>query len=909
VQLLGRAGEVDVLRAALDAVADGESRVLVVSGEPGIGKTRLVEVAVDEARRRRVETLTGRATELEGDVPLGLFTGVLPPDLLDPDRPPVPRWRLAAALTARLTRRPARPVLVALDDAHWADPASLELLETLVRRPPPTPHVLLVALRPGPALDVVLTAARSAARRLEAMPLAPLDRETADQMLGPGVAADDRARLFESSGGNPLLLTELARSSTAGSSPRGLLAAVGLELQRLSEDARRLAGAAALLGDPFWLDLAGRVADLDRPAWLDAVDELVADGLLVASPTGSREFRFRHPAVRTAVHDGVPPGARITGHARAAAALSAAGAPATARARHLVHTVAPGDLDAARVLRSAATLTRPRAPSIAADWLLAARLADPPRRLGDVTDLAEALVQSGRLAEALAAAEEGLTLAVAEPGERMPLDLVAASVERQLGRHDSARRRLERALADVADGPSRTELLAAVALSAYQSGDYEAVHARAHQLREDPTRDRVLGALGQALLAMSLRFRGDLEASDREADAAVAAVELASDAEVTARAELATAIPWALMAMERLAAAAAVSRRASALARAAGNLGAAVALALPDVLSLALLGRLEEAEVAADQAEVTARLAHNAQATQWALWTRAWVLLERGRVVEARAAAIESVELAGRLDDSALVTIGRTVLGAVLLADGEPARAADLLGAYDLEPGWTCRWAPRLVAARLAAGDRTGAARAAERARQLASSSALAGASAAAHRAGALVALERGDVSVAHEHALAAAADARSIEAEHDLALALLLAARASPARDQALAHLDEAHRLAVRCGARRTEEEAVRELRRLGRRIGRGGPRAPGATGAAALSPRELEIAGLVAQGRTNRDIADRLFLSEKTVESHLTNAFAKLGVSSRAALAAEVSAHAPDQGSTGSSGVRPQL
>lgn len=84
-----------------------------------------------------------------------------------------------------------------------------------------------------------------------------------------------------------------------------------------------------------------------------------------------------------------------------------------------------------------------------------------------------------------------------------------------------------------------------------------------------------------------------------------------------------------------------------------------------------------------------------------------------------------------------------------------------------------------------------------------------------------------------------------------------------------------------------------MRELRRIGRRVGRGGARAPGSKGVGALSPRELEIAGLIAAGHTNRVIAERLFLSEKTVESHLAKAFAKLDVRSRAALAARVAQH----------------
>jgi len=108
--------------------------------------------------------------------------------------------------------------------------------------------------------------------------------------------------------------------------------------------------------------------------------------------------------------------------------------------------------------------------------------------------------------------------------------------------------------------------------------------------------------------------------------------------------------------------------------------------------------------------------------------------------------------------------------------------------------------------------------------------------------------------------------------------------------RDAGVAQLIAAREHAARCGAPRVEDEALLVLRRAGVRVGRGGPRASGTHGLAALSPREREVTELVADGLTNRQIGARLFLSEKTIETHLTRVFQKLGLRSRAQVAAQV-------------------
>jgi DNA-binding CsgD family transcriptional regulator len=393
---------------------------------------------------------------------------------------------------------------------------------------------------------------------------------------------------------------------------------------------------------------------------------------------------------------------------------------------------------------------------------------------------------------------------------------------------------------------------------------------------------------------MTHRFNGNQAASDPEAAFAVAAVRDATDNELAEQAELLVAVSWALVAIERFADALAVSRRSAAAAQRAGNGAAAVPHLLAEVLTLGLLGHTGEAVEASDRAELAARLTHNPQSVQWALWMRAWVLLDHGDVDAALACAQESVALCEQLEESALQTISNAVLGSVLLAVGETERAQVLLAAYDVEPVWICRWAPRLTGAELALGNGEAAARTATRASALARSIGLAGAAASADRAESMVAAGRGDHDAAATWALSALRNAESIGADLDAAQAHIQAGVSLVGTDMRAAadHLRRAHELAEGRGAHRIADEAARELRAIGRRVGRGGSRGLRGAGLDALSAREREIAELVAAGLTNRRIAARLFLSEKTVESHLSTTFTKLDITSRAALATAVTA-----------------
>jgi DNA-binding NarL/FixJ family response regulator len=909
--LHGRDAELEAIAGVLDAVARGGRRLLAVRGEAGIGKTRLLAELRKRAEAQRFVVLESRASELEQDIPLVPVIDALAPRLppadglaaLGPERlgllagllPGVAapagvatggeRWRLYRALGELLELiAGGRPLLLLVDDLHWADAATQELLQQLVRRPPADSLLIACGARPGPPGERLLAAQRaSGAVGLVALDLVALDRAAAESLLAGVPAGSERDRCFVQSGGNPLLLRELARDGGRHPVPGGIVAAMRLEVGSLPADASALVQAAAVTGDPFDFDLAAEVAGLDEATALRALDTL-ATSELVRATDDPRRFAFRHPIVRSAVYEALGAGARLAGHAAAARSLAAADAPLAGRAHHLAYAATPGDIMAAALLAAAAAEVRPRAPGVAADWLLAARRADPTSVAPAI--LAETLVEAGRLAAALDVADASAATA------DVRLALTAASIERSLGRHDAAGRRLLQALATTAPDSAEAALLRVdLAVGAYQRGDYAETRSWAQQVGTELTDGtNAVRATAAAMLAVGDASAGDATAAAAGVAAAVLALEQSSDDELGAVAEPAMAISWGLLALDRLPEGLAAARRIAAAARDAGRGPAAVPHDLAAVLALGLLGRMTEAEPAADEAEQAARVSANPQLVQWALWLRAWVLMERGQIDPAFAAASESVALAGELDDSASGIVARAVLGAILAAREEPARGRELLAAYDIDHGWICRWAPVLVECDLALGDLAAANEHAGRASDLAPGTGMAGARAAAQRAQALVALADGDATGAARLALGAAAEAASAGAALEAARGQLLAGRALLAgdRDAAIAALTAAGELATHCGAERVADQARMELRRAGVRVGSGGARAERGSGLSALTRREREIADLVAAGLTNREIGARLYLSEKTIETHLTRVFQKLGVRSRTQAAA---------------------
>jgi DNA-binding CsgD family transcriptional regulator len=310
-----------------------------------------------------------------------------------------------------------------------------------------------------------------------------------------------------------------------------------------------------------------------------------------------------------------------------------------------------------------------------------------------------------------------------------------------------------------------------------------------------------------------------------------------------------------------------------------------------------LRGHLTEAGELLDNAVEGARLSGNVQALAGNLVNRTLTAVAAGDLEMALSTAEENVELTRGLDQS-LVCAAGVALAAALVELGDPERAVEVLAGSSggdelpLIPGvWRPRSLELLTRCWLAAGRRSDAELSATHAQAAAAALHLRMADAMAHRAAAEVALDRGELEHAAEEALASAVAADQVGAPIEAALSRTLAGRAlAQARqpERAVVELQRAATELHSCGALRYRAAADRDLRRLGHHIHRRTrPGAADGGGVQSLTERELQVALLVVDRRTNPEIADALFLSPKTIETHIRNIFHKLDVSSRVQLA----------------------
>jgi DNA-binding CsgD family transcriptional regulator len=443
--LLEREAEVTALAGLLDATRDGDGRLVVIEGNAGIGKTRLLSEAREVARRAGFEVLSARGGELEGEFAFGivrqLFEATLAfaapddraellggaaelsaslfassPDSGDAGESSFAKLHGLYWLAANFALR--NPTLLVVDDLHWADEPSLRWLVYLAHRIEGLPLLLLVGTRPAAQANasslVAELVGESAGIAIRPGSLGPASIAT---LAGARLEGDPdpafTAALQTASGGNPLflvaLLDALAQAGiapTADESPRvmelgpqAVSRGVATRLDRLPPDATALLRSAAILGDRTELSLAATLADLEPGAALSAASALVRANLLGQE----NPLEFTHPVVRAAVLEEMGLEERTHAQRRAAEILLERGGVPEQAATYLVRTVPTADPFVVATLRQAAARSAAKGAAEAAVAYLQRALQEPaaaPERLEVLFELGVAELKSGLAAEA-----------------------------------------------------------------------------------------------------------------------------------------------------------------------------------------------------------------------------------------------------------------------------------------------------------------------------------------------------------------------------------------------------------------------------------------------------------------------------------------------------------------------------
>ncbi|GII55387.1 hypothetical protein Pth03_37760 [Planotetraspora thailandica] len=919
--LPGRQGELTRLRALLRG---GEPAFVVVSGEPGIGKSRLLSAFAVAAASHEVPAMSGRATETASGMPWALAVDALEHADGHPQLAAHAEW-LRARLAVTPSPGDAAPVipverhrvhrqsralleasaepyglLVLLDDVHWADAASVELVDYLVRHPARR-TVVVLSVRTGrlPA-ELERSLAGSVAPVLH-MPLGPLSPEDAEPLM-PAASPAHRRRLYGIGRGNPLYLEilsqlpvhavdELDAALTGYGGRIGLDALIARELATLPPPLATVAHAASVAADPLDPALVAAVAAMAGDDVREALDELVArDVLRVTDGT----LRFRHPLVRAAAYRMATATWRVAAHLRAADHLAGRDAPLSVRAEHLFHGVRPGDVAGADLLAAAALHSVDIAPATAMRWLRAALWALPegPPNAEQRNELrlalAKALNASGRFNEGGAILHE---LAAGEgPSRYAALECLGAA-ERALGRLPEARALLAAELARTGGpgSPDHVGLLVELAAIDMLEGDWlRGAEGAAEALRcVGPGSRPGLTAVAMTMTALAELYRCRFGRGLTLLEEARLAADALTDLELREDLDLMPVLAWAEFLVDEHQDALRHVERGLRTARRYGHDHVVPQLYVVRSVVHGRLGMVPQALTDAEDGEEIARHLDSAELYTFVAAIKSLPLLWR----EGPEAALPTIT--DMRDGHTLRSVwwrgvaDQTVAEARFLA-GDPSGCRDVLAGLGSDPEGLGPHAPSVYALRAQAEVACGDAKAGWEWYLRAAAVTERGVSRAqlgsVARARAVIAQARGDHAAGADAARKAvklfAAGSRPIDEGLARTLLAELASALGETRT-AQRELGVARELFADSGASWLARQVGREQRRAGARVRRRSPEPGG------LSGREREIAELAAQGLTNRQIAERLFLSPRTVETHLAKVFQKLGVSTRTALA----------------------
>lgn len=932
--LLEREHEVECIRGALRAVGQRAGETLIVEGAAGIGKSRLLEEARAWGADHGVRVLSARATELERGFPFGVIRQLLERPLLEADAGDRGRWLAGAAALAEdvITGAPGSgsfasrpsvgdpgyawqhglywlasnlsadlPLALLVDDLQWCDAPSARALAFIERRLEGQPLGLIVATRPlDPALspEAAALAGDPGAQLLRPLPLT----HDAIADLVAGRLSQQPDELFvracrDVTGGNPFLVGELLDEAAARRIeptadavkeirtivPRGVANAVLVRVARLAPPTAALARALSVLGDGAQIGDAARVAGLGGSDVETAMAALVSAGVVESGGSA----RFVHPILRTAIYEDLSPAERERLHRTAAGLLRDRGAPAGQVAAQAVQTEPVGDPEVVALLRNAASERLALGDAAGAAVLLSRALDEPPtegERSAVLLELGQAHARAGAT-EAI-----GLLTEIVERGED-PGEVAAAAIELsgmqffagRVGEGAAILRRAENRLP--AGEPARAQLEVALLGICYTSvsARIEADASIADLRVPDPSARGPLSAATLTTLAMD---------EVMNLGSAGAACELAERA-------LADSLPpephhaWTCLTISVLAIGGrgdVARRHADMILAEARECGAALTVAT--ILAHrayvdSFLGDLTAAEA---DAQAAIELATDVGGSQFVLALAVPVAVNAGLDRDVPTESLRRlIDTTGVHDDAGFLAhaLVRHASGVLRAAAGNHQAAIEELQDCARDHPMFGGENPAFVPWRSAAALSLAELGRDEEARKLAADEVCRARSFGASHAIGVALRAKALVGPAQDRAEGLAEALGVLEhspsrLEHARALLDLGATvRATGKRTAAKEPLLEALALAGRCGARTLVRRARAELAAIGVR-----PRTTDHDGVDSLTPSERRVVELAATGDTNRNIAQTLFVTEKTVETHLGRAFRKLDVSSRRQL-----------------------
>jgi DNA-binding CsgD family transcriptional regulator len=930
--LLERDRELAVLQEAVTAARTANGRLAVVEGSAGIGKSSLLAESRALAGAEGMRILSARAGEHEAEFAFGVVRQLFEQLLINASADQ--RAELlagAAALVEPLfgvaaPQQPSgladspfaiqhglywlaaniaylQPTCLIVDDLHWADVPSLQWLGYLARRLDGLPLAVIAATRPpeqghDPALlDELL--ADPAALIIQPAPLtlpAITQLTRARLALEPGEAFCAAAAV--ATGGNPLFVgalldaiaqerlepTDANAKAALGLGPRAISRAVSVRLSRLPPDSIAIARAAAILGDGSALPHAAELAELDLVVAGQAATRLVGVDLF----RGADPIEFFHPVVRSAVYDTIDAGARIVLHRRAAEILVAAGAPPERAAGHLLQVAPAGDAGVVQSLRTAADRALASgAYTTAVDYLRRA-LAEPPEGCERFDVLLELGLAERRIGapEAAARLESAVQLA-SEPSRR-------ARAALEYGRTLFYGNRLVDAIAVLSeasdalgdDDPDLKEHFDAeiIGSARWVADSYPIAAERLAAIDEAELHGGAGTAQLLAALAVDEAVRcGSREQATRHARQALAMGVLQDEDAIGYQ----HAVNALFMAGETEEACAAYEQSVQ-RARFRGD-----PFALSNLLGFLAyvklrLGRVLDAEADLREGlELGSATAAASTAFQWHAGTLAEVLIERGEREEADA-LVQSAGLDGQPADNMQLFFLRSARGRLhLLAHESEQALADFQTIIDMAVAggaFNPVWIPARSLAALSLHHLGRSEEAITLVEEELDFARIWGVP-----VGIAVSLRTLGLVTGGADGLAMLKEAVELlgpttaRVEHARALVEYGGAlRRSKQRVQARERLREGAEIAHRLGALALVTEANDQLAATGAR-----PRKVVKTGLETLTASERRVAQLAADDMSNKDIAQALFVTVKTVEVHLSSAYRKLEISSRRQLA----------------------